>query len=149
MFYNFRKNKKAFTLVELIVVIAIIAILGAVVGVVVSRFVDNARESAALSPLKSVVDNYESYKVSDPDMTVKEWIAEMFKNDKTSFYASAATVWTTKITKLTGTVYLSFHDSNCGDYYGVLKIESGNFQKDKSHVYTQKSNISGAVQYAD
>ena len=146
MFYNFRKNKKAFTLVELIVVIAIIAILGAVVGVTVSRFVDSAREKAALNPLNGLVDNWESYKVDSPSKTVKEVVAELFPNDKTNFLASASTVWSTKVKDLTsGTVYIYFHNDSCGKYYGQLKIESGAFKKD--NVSTVESKPTGAVDF--
>ena len=55
MFYNFRKNKLAFTLVELIVVIAIIAILGTVVGISVTTFVDKSKKTK-LNQLNETVD---------------------------------------------------------------------------------------------
>ena len=146
MFYNFKKNKKAFTLVELIVVIAIIAILGAVVGVTVSSFVDKARVSAAKEPLTGIVDNWESYKIDSPNKTVKEVVAELFPNDKTNFLASASTVWSTKVKDLTsGTVYIYFHNDSCGKYYGQLKIESGAFKKD--NVSTVESKPTGAVDF--
>ena len=146
MFYNFRKNKKAFTLVELIVVIAIIAILGAVVGVTVSRFVDNAREKAALSPMNGLVDNWESYKVDSPNKDIKTVIGELFPNEKTNFSASATSVWTTKISALgTGTVYIYYHDDNCGKYYGQLKIENGVVKK--ANVSAIETAPSGAQAY--
>ena len=125
MFYNFRKNKKAFTLVELIVVVAIIAILGAVVGVTVSRFVDSAREKAAKSPLQSLADNWDSYKVDQPNMNLGEVVESLFPNDK-SYFTLSADKWTKKLTAMkddTFTIY--FHDSNTGKYYGTLTVTKG------------------------
>lgn len=141
MFYNFRKNKKAFTLVELIVVIAIIAILGAVVGVTVSRFVDSAREKAALSPVNGLADNWESYKIESPNMTIKEVIAELFGDEKKNFSASS-NIWATTIGSLNSTVNIYYHDSNCGKYYGQLKIESGAVKK--SNVSALEATPSGS-----
>ena len=125
MFYNFRKNKKAFTLVELIVVVAIIAILGAVVGVTVSRFVDSAREKAAKSPLQSLADQWDAYKVESPNMNLGEVVEDLFPNDKSSFILSADK-WTTKLTAMSSaTFFVYFHDSNTGKYYGKLEVKNG------------------------
>ncbi len=133
MFYNFRKNKKAFTLVELIVVIAIIAILGAVVGVTVSTFVNRARRTAATSPLTSLAENWENNKMATGSdlRTLSQFIQDLYPNDTASF-TSSDDFWGYKpadFTSSTKTFYIYFHNDDCGDYYGVLTIEKGEFIK--------------------
>ena len=125
MFYNFRKNKKAFTLVELIVVIAIIAILGAVVGVTVSSFVNRARESAATDPLNSLKGYWDGY-VAD-GKTLSQMVSELFDASKSGFSASSDK-WATKVSKIQSdatTFNIFYHDDNSGDYYGKLEIKDG------------------------
>ena len=123
MFYNFKKNKKAFTLVELIVVIAIIAILGAVVGVTVSSFVDKARVSAAESPLKDLKGYWDG--AIAEGQTLSQFVATYFKDDTGNFSCSSD-AWGTKVSKL-GTVNIYYHENDgaTGDYYGKLEIKSG------------------------
>ena len=122
MFYNFRKNKKAFTLVELIVVIAIIAILGAVAGTTVAVFLDRAKKTAASTPLTDFSGKWDA---KDSKQTLKAYIAELFPQDVASIKISDDS----KLTKTSfgsgDTFTLYFHDDNCGDYYGVLVITKG------------------------
>ena len=129
MFYNFRKNKKAFTLVELIVVIAIIAILGAVVGVTVSGFVNRAKQSAAQDPLNSLVGQWDGYKAEATKWKLKEVIADLFPNNTAAFYCSADK-WSKKVSELTDDFHIYFHDDNCGDYWGDLEVKGGKFIKE-------------------
>ena len=120
MFYNFRKNRKAFTLVELIVVIAIIAILGAVVGVTVSTFVKRARRTAATEPLNQLASMWGN---KEDNQTLKDYIKELLPDD----YGSVKVSDNSQLSKKSGfgTFKIYFHDSNCGDYYGVLDVTSG------------------------
>ena len=128
MFYNFRKNKKAFTLVELIVVIAIIAILGAVVGVTVSTFVDRAKKTAATTPLDGLADKWELKEAND---TLQKYIQDLYPDDCTHFYIDNNSKAQLTVAKgaITATFKLYYHDDNCGDWWGVYQVTSGKISK--------------------
>ena len=135
MFYNFRKNKKAFTLVELIVVIAIIAILGAVVGVTVTTFVNRARKSAATSPLTELADKW---KLND-GKSLNDYIIDLFEEDDN--YKNFSCNNETMLGKSdfgTTTFKIFYHDDNSGSYWGVLEVKAGVVSK--KNVSTQESD---------
>ena len=63
-----RKNKKGFTLVELIVVIAIMAVLaGTVAGVTVSQL-NKAKNDSAASDIKNLLSEFESFLASSSEL---------------------------------------------------------------------------------
>ena len=146
MFYNFRKNKLAFTLVELIVVIAIIAILGAVVGVTVSTFVNRARKTAATTPLTELADKWS---MKEDATTLKAYIAELFPNDKGNFKIATGQGdrWgETGSNKNQAAFTIYYHDSNCGDYWGVLSVGKG-WVFDKKNVDSTTTAPTNPVNY--
>ena len=66
-----RKNKKGFTLVELIVVIAIMAVLaGTVAGVTVSQL-NKAKNDSAASDIKNLLSEFESFLASSSELVAK------------------------------------------------------------------------------
>ena len=66
---NRLNNRKGFTLIELIVVIAIIAILSAVLIPQMSGFTQRAKDSNTLSEAKNIATTYSVLLVEDPNRT--------------------------------------------------------------------------------
>ena len=126
MFYKFRKNKKAFTLVELIVVIAIIAILGTVVGVSVTGFVNNAKKRTVDTAADSVLTTWNLF-VADGNTSEKwgTYLANNMDNLGTvniTYDGTGVTANTTATQAFSAT--------------GTIVV------KDKNNKYTAKVNIS-------
>ena len=71
---KFTNKKKGFTIVELVIVIAVIAILAAVLIPNLSRLVDKANESKAMQEAKSA---YEAYLLTEDTTTKKTYAEEM------------------------------------------------------------------------
>jgi len=146
----FRKNKKGFTLVELIVVIAIIAILGAVVGVTVSTFVNRAKKTAATTAIEALAGYWDLMEDND---TVGTFIKENFKSDELQYVKiSDDKVLTMKKSKIISdnksfTIY--YHDDNCGDYYGYISFASKKFTKTDNKYAVAKDDATTAKAYTD
>ena len=62
-----RSNKKGFTIVELVIVIAVIAILAAVMIPTFTSLTNNAKDSARDQEAKNAFTNYLVYKNAEPD----------------------------------------------------------------------------------
>ena len=58
-------NKKGFTIVELVIVIAVIGILAAVLIPTFSNVIKNAKESAAMQSVKSAYENWYANQVTE------------------------------------------------------------------------------------
>ena len=79
-----RNNKKGFTIVELVIVIAVIAILAAVLIPTFGGIVDKAKENAALQEAKTIMTNYTAsidYTEATPE---ESYVIAVLKDAKTS-----------------------------------------------------------------
>lgn len=66
---NKRKNQKGFTLIELIVVIAILGILAAIAIPRLAGFTDRANESAVVAEAKTILTAYSTLVAEDATIT--------------------------------------------------------------------------------
>ena len=122
MFYRFRKNKKGFTLVELIVVVAIIAILGTAAGLAVSGVVDRARKNTCISDAGTLATQINMYETDGDDYaTLKAYITAKLPNVTISAWSGdAQNASTSTISEKSGTATVKK-----GSYSCVVRITSG------------------------
>ena len=75
----FSRTKKAFTIVELVIVIAVIAILAAVLIPTFAAVIKNAEQSTALQACKSVSSEYLSEQMqAKPGKTAKDILGKVY-----------------------------------------------------------------------
>jgi prepilin-type N-terminal cleavage/methylation domain-containing protein len=67
---NKRKNQKGFTLIELIVVIAILGILAAIAIPRLAGFTDRANSSAVVAEARTILTAYSTLVAEDPDIAL-------------------------------------------------------------------------------
>lgn len=110
-------NKKGFTIVELVIVIAVIAILAAVLIPNLSRLVTKADKSAAMQEAKAAMDsdlilaNGDYTKIKSPDIQLGE--GESWKGEYTAATGSTHAKYSVKITK-SSTEYTCEYDFTTG-----------------------------------
>ncbi len=76
-----KKLKKAFTITELVIVIAVIAILAAVLIPTFSNVIENAKESAALQTSKNALTDYLATVTGDDNPNNDEPVGMVFVSD--------------------------------------------------------------------
>lgn len=112
-----RKHKKGFTLVELIVVIAIIGVLAAIVVPTTLHFVEQGRVEAANSELANVRDAVNSGLTLNPTLSAENI------NNILATASITATEYGVVITEAGGV--LTFHSNYDGDGVEDLTINTG------------------------
>ena len=134
-----KTNRKGFTIVELVIVIAVIAILAAVLIPTFGGMIDKANNSKALQEAKNTyqedlalldgqVENYKKDKYKESVYTKAENLTE-FAPD-TTYYTEQNGTYTVAETFEDGKIYYthSYGDSIC----------SGSFADDGTYTYTTK-----------
>lgn len=81
-----KKMKKAFTITELVIVIAVIAILAAVLIPTFTTVVNNANESAAMQEAKSEYDNFNLEVLTSNSKAGNDFILKYMKGDKIYYF---------------------------------------------------------------
>ena len=83
-----KRSERGFTLVEIMIVVAIIALLAAIAIPNVLRGRTTANEAAAIGNLRALVSSLEMYRSvnnSYPDNTAGEWLLEMYTTPEPDF----------------------------------------------------------------
>jgi len=79
---KFQKNRQAFTLVEIMIVVAIIALLAAVASVSILRSRTTSRETTVVGNLKALLSSLEIYRsVNQSYPATNTWMASMYGAD--------------------------------------------------------------------
>ena len=82
-----RNNKKGFTIVELVIVIAVIAILAGVLIPTFSGVVKKAQESAAVQEAKTIMTNYTaSINYADGETPATTYFIHVERGDKDYYF---------------------------------------------------------------
>ena len=138
---KFRKNNKGFTLVELIIVIAIIAILTAVAAPQYIKYVDKARWSKDQNIAASVLTTVEAAAIDynsdeDPDNDIKGTAADA---------PVTVTFNATGIHAAEGSSLETALEDAFGDLSKVVVTNTHQYQEDDSTTYTVEVDTTGAV----
>lgn len=127
---NTKKNKKGFTLVELIVVLVIIAILAAVLVPTVTGYIGKAKKSAAVSELKNICTAVQAAATDslDAEGSIKADSASFVTNCGTYGVTKAKANCTALVVVDSGTgaiVKASYKDGSYGASYDGSSYSSG------------------------
>lgn len=128
---NKKKNNKGFTLVELVIVVAILAILVGILAPQYTKYVEKSRQSADASNLENIV---EGFKVAAADVdydmiptTGKATFTVVITADGTKITATGEPTtkdktWADALKEYTGYTFKS------GEANGALKLKSSNWE---------------------
>jgi prepilin-type N-terminal cleavage/methylation domain-containing protein len=135
------KTKKGFTLVELIAVIAILAILGAVLIPRIGGYQQKARKSNLQSSAKTIVNAIYAY---NADKTGTASTAVKIKDDDTvaDAVASINDEVNTVVIKTSGDAYDALKDLEVGQ---LVTVSTGNFKLDTSGNIDTTSIVAGSI----
>ena len=123
-----KKAKRGFTITELVIVIAVIAILAAVLIPTFSNVIKRANESAAMQEAKSEYDNFRPETILTDEANVGDDYLFVYKNGEDYFvvidgvfYTDSATIEGTVNTDTTFTYDIDGTTKNCtvGKQVGV------------------------------
>lgn len=126
-----KKNKKGFTIVELVIVIAVIAILAAVLIPTFSGIVARANETAVLEEAKNSMTNYMIYNNGEVDVEIGQKITDENDNDNVLWDGTVGTAkWVVYGVKggtdTADTIKAFVFTSTNYDGYQVVFDETGN-----------------------
>ena len=82
---NKKNNRKGFTTVELVIVIAVIAILATVLIPTFSTLINDANESAALQEANNIFKSYFIDKATD-GTTARDFVIKVVRNNTTYYF---------------------------------------------------------------
>ena len=82
-----KRTKRGFTIVELVIVIAIIAILAAILVPTFSTVIENAKETSRASEIKSCYTEYVNKNAEKTEVTINGIDDYIYSKNGTTFYA--------------------------------------------------------------
>ncbi|NSF73859.1 prepilin-type N-terminal cleavage/methylation domain-containing protein [Blautia wexlerae] len=143
-----KKDNKGFTLVELVIVVAILAILVGILAPQYTKYVEKSRQSADVSNLENITKGFK-VAAADTDYNVipngdgkSATYTILMTSDKTTIIASGApegTTWNNAIKEYTG------YDFNVEADQKKVKLKSKKWQLDGTFDASKKGDIAIAA----
>ena len=130
------KKKKGFTLIELMAVIAIVAILAAVLVPTVSGYITRAKKTAVITQCRTVINAIETYNSGLTTSVVKNWnktLEEAIRNENSQLYPLIADELLKKddvknIMKAKLEDIREINENSGGDIINKIEMDGNNFK---------------------